>query len=138
MQRVYVYLNIYLSLFVYTSPEKPQWGVAIFVYIFLHGLCLNKQSWQSSLQGAHSMSILDKIKRNYHDDFEKLFFIFIFILIICVIEFKTAKTNDKIRRFGVVMTLLSRKKKYIRQCKLHHLKRFYFGAKNWCKRVRRL
>jgi len=26
-------LNIYLSLFVYIGPEKPQWGVANYVYI---------------------------------------------------------------------------------------------------------
>ena len=26
--------NIYISLFVYISPEKPQWGVANYIYIF--------------------------------------------------------------------------------------------------------
>ena len=37
---------------------------------------------------------------------------------------KTVKTNDKIRRFGVVMTPLSRKIK-MRSCKLQHLRRFW-------------
>lgn len=34
---------------------------------------------------------------------------------------KMVKTNDKIRRFGVVMSRLSRKN-YARYCKLQHLK----------------
>ena len=38
---------------------------------------------------------------------------------------KTVKTNDKIRRFGVFMTLLSRKILKKRSCKLQHLKRFW-------------
>ena len=29
-------LNIYLSLFVYTGPEKPLWGVANYVYIYIY------------------------------------------------------------------------------------------------------
>ena len=33
------------------------------------------------------------------------------------------KANDKIRRFGEVMTPLSREKN-IKQCKIQHLKRF--------------
>ena len=33
-QPSYVYLNVYLSLSVFTAPEKPQWGVANYVYIF--------------------------------------------------------------------------------------------------------
>ena len=40
------------------------------------------------------------------------------------LKHKTVKTNDKIRRFGVVMTPLSRKI-WIRSCKLQHLKRFW-------------
>ena len=36
----YVNLNIYLSLFVYSCPEKPQWGVAhdyvYILYILFH------------------------------------------------------------------------------------------------------
>ena len=38
---------------------------------------------------------------------------------------KTVKTNDKIRRFGVFMTPLSRKILKKRSCKLQHLKRFW-------------
>ena len=30
----YVYLNVYLSLSLYIGPEKPQWRVANYVYIF--------------------------------------------------------------------------------------------------------
>ena len=40
------------------------------------------------------------------------------------LKHKTVKTNDKIRRFRVVMTSLSRKT-WIRSCTLQHLKRFW-------------
>ena len=39
-------------------------------------------------------------------------------------KYKTVKTKDKIRRFGVFMTPLSRKI-LKRSCKLQHLKRFW-------------
>ena len=41
-----------------------------------------------------------------------------------LLKHKTVKTNDKIRRFGVFMTPLSRKI-LKRSCKLQHLKRFW-------------
>ena len=41
-----------------------------------------------------------------------------------LLKSKTVKTNDKIRRFGVFMTPLSRKI-LKRSCKLQHLKRFW-------------
>ena len=40
------------------------------------------------------------------------------------LKHKTVKTNDKIRRFGMFMTPLSRKI-LKRSCKLQHLKRFW-------------
>ena len=48
------------------------------------------------------------------------FFSFLYLVSL----YKTVKTNDKIRRFGVVMTPLSRKI-WIRSCKLQHLKLFW-------------
>ena len=54
--------------------------------------------------------------------------IIIFIIIFSIkrdfLKHKTVKTNDKIRRFGVFMTPLSRKI-LKRSCKLQHLKRFW-------------
>ena len=60
----YVYLSIYLSLYAYTGPEKPQWGVAseIYTVVLCITLCI---AWiaQPLSQGLLSYRPLEQSRR---------------------------------------------------------------------------